>query len=425
MRNQRSLADDRQMFANYTDPSISAPWVVAGGGIGGLAAALGIGRQGKQVLVLERASELSEVGAGIQLGPNAVSVLSHFGLWQEYRKVACQPACMKAIDVHTGRILSTLDLSGFAQRYGYPYTTVHRADLQGLLLKAAQNFAQVHVSSEIYGLEQDDDSLVVFANSDTASLRAIQASALIGADGLWSRVRQLTLTDGKPEFTGDLAYRALVPMQALPAALRSMDARIWLGPDLHVVAYPVKAGESMNLVAIISGSLAQDAESWQAQASGEQLARITRQADPQLVQLLEFGTQMHGWQTWALHAREPLGEEQYVRQRVALLGDAAHPMLPYMAQGAAMAIEDAYQLSRSVVAHADTESALLDYANKRHRRNARVQCKSRNNGRIFHASGMLKLGRDMALRVMGPTLMNTPWLYGYGSLLSQAREKTA
>jgi salicylate hydroxylase len=409
-----SLSDDKSMFGNFNNPSFDAPWVVAGGGIGGLAAALGLARSGQKVTVLERAAQLSEVGAGIQMGPNAVAVLNHFGLWQAYRKLACQPSRLYAMDARTGRVLSTLDLTGFSQRYGYPYTTAHRADLQSILLRAVENLAQVHTACEVYGLEQDANDLMVFANSDNSALRTLHATALIGADGLWSRVRQLVVTDRKPTFTGDLAYRALVPMQALPAALRSMDVRIWMGPDLHVVAYPVRAGAAMNLVAIISGRLVQDAETWEAQASSEQLARITRQADPGLAQLLEFGTQLHGWQTWALHIRKPLVAAQYVQKRVALLGDAAHPMLPYMAQGAAMAIEDAHQLALSVQQNEDTETALQDYASKRATRNARVQLKSLRNGEIFHATGLRKWGRDAALRWIGPSLMDTPWLYGHG-----------
>jgi salicylate hydroxylase len=418
-RTEPRLDDDMGMFGNFVDPSLDAPWVVAGGGIGGLAAALGLGRLGKRVLVLERASALSEVGAGVQMGPNVVAVLTQLGLWQEYRKMACQPPRLQAFDSRTGRLLSELDLSSFAQRYGFPYTTVHRADLQGLLLRAVQNSVQVETSCEVYGLEQDVSDLMVFTNSTDTGLRSIHASALIAADGLWSRVRQLIVRDGKPVFTGDLAYRALVPMQALPAALRSMDARIWLGPDLHVVAYPVKSGDCMNIVAITSGRLAQEAETWHAQATSEQLARITRSATPQLAQLLEFGTQLHGWQAWALHARPPLDAIHYVQQRVALLGDAAHPMLPYMAQGAAMAIEDAHQLALSVQQNPQIQEALRHYASRRATRNARVQMKSRRNGDIFHATGLRKWGRDTALRVMGAKLMDTPWLYGYAGDMTQ------
>jgi salicylate hydroxylase len=400
------------MLLKFHDPSVNAPWVVGGGGIGGLAAALSLSRSGLDVLVLERAQKLSEIGAGIQLGPNAVAVLHQLGLWDEYRRVACLPGKLQAIDADTGQLLSTMDLTSFASRYGFPYTSVHRGDLQAILLRAAQARADVRVASEIYGLEQDKDDLLVYTNSADVSMQSIHAAALVGADGLWSRVRQHVITDGKPLFTGDVAYRALVPTRALPVALRSTNVRIWMGAHIHVVAYPVKAGEAMNIVAIISGRVTRDAESWEAQASGEQLADITRKADAGLAQLLEFGTQLHGWQAWALHVRKPISASRYVKGRVALLGDAAHPMVPYLAQGASMALEDAWQLGVSVRRTVDVENALKDYALARWQRNARVQQRALRNGEIFHLHGVKRWGRDMALRLMGPRLMDSPWLYG-------------
>lgn len=389
------------------------PWLVTGGGIGGLAAALGLARIGRPVHVLERAVRLSEVGAGIQLGPNAVAVLQHWGLWNAYRRVACLPAALHARSAGSATAIGRMDLAAFAMRYGYPYTTVHRADLQSLLLQAVKPLAPVHTACEVYGFDQDKEELLVHAHSADSALRSMPAQALIGADGLWSRVRHLLLGDGKPEFTGDVAYRALLPMSGLPAHLRSTDVTVWMGRDLHVVCYPVRGGEALNVVCVIAGRINTEEQSWDLQGPPDQLARVTRHVAPALMELLEYAHGLHGWQMWALHVRPPMQARQYVSDRVALLGDAAHPMRPYLAQGAAMALEDARQLALSVQSQPDPRAALQHYARARWQRNARVQQQSWRNGRVFHASGLMRAGRDLGLMIMGPRLMDAPWLYGY------------
>jgi salicylate hydroxylase len=237
--------------------------VIAGGGIGGLAAALACAQCGVQVKLLERAPQLSEVGAGIQIGPNVTRILQAWGLGAALSQVAAFPEALQARDAQTGRVLGTLTLGARAQaRYGAPYATIHRADLQSLLLRAAQSAGvDMLLGQTVKGWLDSEAALQV----NTGQGLSLQASALIGADGVWSRVRQQLLGDVPPRFTGHLAYRALVAQADLPGHLRSDQVTVWMGPRLHVVHYPVRSGQWLNLVAIVHGvkpEQAQEAQGW-------------------------------------------------------------------------------------------------------------------------------------------------------------------
>ena len=237
--------------------------VIAGGGIGGLAAAVACAQRGVQVKLLEHAPQLSEVGAGIQIGPNVTRILQVWGLGAALSQVAAFPEALQARDAQTGRVLGTLTLGARAQaRYGAPYATLHRADLQGLLHRAAQSAGvDMLLGQTVKGWLDSEAALQV----NTAQGLSLQASALIGADGVWSRVRQQMLGDVPPSFTGHLAYRALVAQADLPGHLRSDQVTVWMGPRLHVVHYPVRSGEWLNLVAIVHGvkpEQAQEAQGW-------------------------------------------------------------------------------------------------------------------------------------------------------------------
>jgi len=387
--------------------------VVAGGGIGGLAAALACARQGVPVQLLERATQLSEVGAGIQIGPNVTRILQAWGLGDALAQVAAFPQRLQARDARTGQVLGSLRLGERAQAlYGAPYATIHRADLQAMLHTAVQAAGvDVRLGQTVQGWRETADGLQV----NTADGPSVQADALIGADGVWSAVRQQLLGDGPARFTGHLAYRALVAQADLPAHLRTDEVTVWMGPRLHVVHYPVRGGQWLNLIAIVHGDKPAQADAWDATGHAQALMLAMGAVGKELHERLAA---VPAWRQWALHDRAPMaGPHEMTQGRVALLGDAAHPMRPYLAQGAGMAIEDAQVLAQCLAQGSGPVSARLQaYAEQRWSRNARVQSRAIRNGRIFHATGLVAWGRDLSMRLMGERLMDVPWLYGSGLL---------
>ncbi len=388
--------------------------VVTGGGIGGLAAALACARQGVPVQLLERAAQLSEVGAGIQIGPNVTRILQAWGLGGALAQVAAFPQRLQARDAQTGQVLGSLRLGERAQAlYGAPYATIHRADLQAMLHTAVQAASvDVRLGRAVQGWRETADGLQV----NTADGPSVQADALIGADGVWSVVRQQLLGDGPARFTGHLAYRALVAQADLPAHLRTDEVTVWMGPRLHVVHYPVRGGQWLNLIAIVHGDKPAQADAWDATGHAQALMQAMGAVGKELHERLAA---VPAWRQWALHDRAPMaGAHEMAQGRVALLGDAAHPMHPYLAQGAGMAIEDAQVLAQCLAQGSGSVLARLQaYAEQRWARNARVQARAIRNGRIFHAQGLVALGRNLSMRLMGERLMDVPWLYGQGPTL--------
>ena len=383
--------------------------LVVGGGIGGLAAALACARVGVDVALLERASAFTEVGAGVQLGPNVVKLLDAWGLQDALAAVAAFPSRLQVRSALTGAELGVLRLGERSvQQYGARYATIHRADLQALLLEAAQrqDGVRLHLASEFDRFEQDGAGVTVH----TSDGRALQADLLVGADGLWSRVRQQLLHDGAPLATGQLAYRAMVVQRTLPERLRSQQVTAWLGPHMHLVQYPVRGGEWLNVVAIVHDRVRHDLDSWDHSANAAQLRLSLRDVCPPLRELVHA---IEHWRLWGLSIRPPMrGANEQAQGRVALLGDAAHPMVPFLAQGAGMAIEDAQALSTAMTGAAtDLSAALQSYAQARWQRNARVQAGALRNGRIFHATGPVRWGRDTAMKLLGERLLDLPWLY--------------
>ena len=391
--------------------------VIVGGGIGGLAAALACARAapdaGRHIRLLERSAAFSEVGAGIQLGPNVVRVVEALGLGGALAEVAALPERLDVRNALNSHLIGSLSLgAAMVARYGAPYATVARADLHGLLLAALQ---QCGVALKLGGQVES-----LTAGSDAVQLRladgeVLETGLLVGADGLWSKVRQQVLGDAAPRATGHLAYRAMVAMRDLPLALRSKVVTAWLGPHFHVVQYPVRGGEWLNVVAIVHGQIEGDPTSWDHSANADELrARLANTEAP----LLDLVHAIPAWRLWPLYDREPMrGSAEQAQGRVALLGDAAHPMRPYMAQGAGMAIEDAAQLVASLQAHTgqgQVPAALQHYAQARWQRNARVQARSIRNGGVFHMRAPASWGRDWSLKLLGQRLLDVPWLYGYG-----------
>lgn len=391
--------------------------IVSGGGIGGLAAALAASRAGWAVQLFEQADSFNEVGAGIQLGPNVIKVLHSWGLARALNKVAAFPEHLFVRSAVTGEQLGQLRLGKtMAERYGAPYATIHRADLHALLLDALdQTDADLQLDCAVQGFVDYPDGVTV----QTARGGEFEAEVLIAADGLWSTVRQQLLADGPPRATGHLAYRALVPQNTLPERLRNQNVTVWLGPHMHVVHYPVRRGELMNIVAFVNGDISVDEiATWDHNANAADLDEALQGTPAALRDLIRA---VQYWRLWPMRDRPPIsGPEQQAQGRIALLGDAAHPMRPYLAQGAGMAIEDAAELGQLLQKVAaqntfpliDLPQALQQFAETRWKRNARVQAKAIRNGEIFHADGAVRLARDMAMKLLGERILDMPWLYG-------------
>ncbi|GAB3428279.1 FAD-dependent monooxygenase [Giesbergeria sinuosa] len=378
-----------------------------------MAAALGAARAGWDVRLYERAAAFTEVGAGVQLGPNVVRCLQNWGLQQSLQAVAAFPAQLHVRSALSGQTLASLRLGvEMVQRYGAAYATIHRADLHHLLWQAVQPCAEVQLNQGItIDHYAESDGVVLIRTTDG---KEIEGDALIGADGVWGRIRTQLLGDGPPRSTGHLAYRALARQASLPKRLRTQEVTAWLGPRLHVVQYPVRRGDWQNLVVIVHGPAPEDMAHWDHAANAADLAHAltgTCSALQDIVRAVPASGQ--GWRLWPLSDRPPLRHASQMAQGlVALLGDAAHPMRPYLAQGAGMAIEDATQLQNALSMHdLEVPLRLRRYALNRWQRNARVQARSQRNGNIFHATGPMRWGRDLSLRLLGERILDVPWLY--------------
>lgn len=383
--------------------------LIAGGGIGGLAAALACSRAGWSVRLFERSGEFREVGAGIQMGPNVVRVLHGLGLEAALARYVAFPEQLLVRDAVSGRSLGVLPLADRSTRlYGAPYVTIHRADLQALLLEALRSHGNVALIPDSW-VDQFTETPDAVKITTTGGLEA-QGDVLVGADGLWSRIREQLLDDGAPRVVGHLAYRAMVPQDGLPEPSRNQRVTVWLGRGLHAVQYPVRGGAWLNVVVILEGRVDRDFQSWDHSANRRDLGQAVAATCAPLQDLVSA---IPDWRLWALCDRPPMrGAWQQSRGRVALLGDAAHPMRPYLAQGAGMAIEDAAELARSLAIGAhDVRAALQCYARNRWQRSARVQARSIRNGALFHADGLLRWGRDATLRLFGERVLDVPWLY--------------
>jgi len=357
--------------------------LVCGGGIGGLAAALVLARQGHRVEVFEKSDAFREIGAGIQIGPNAFRMFEHLGLTGAIDHVAYYPGNLYMRDVRTGEVVTRLPVSATAQgTFGYPYGVIYRVDLHAALLEAcaAQPSVGLYTRAKLEHFTQDANSVTV----TLADGRRFQGAALIGADGLWSTVRQQIVADGAPRVSGHVAYRAVLPASEVPRHLFSPDVVLWGGEKTHLVHYPLRRGELFNLVAVFHSGLYE--EGWNVFGDPHELHERFADAVGPVRELLG---KIETWKMWVLCDREPVKE--WSRGRVTLLGDAAHPMLQYLAQGACMAIEDAVVLGAALErSRGDFAGAFLEYQRVRYLRTARVQLTSRFYGDIYHASGVTR-----------------------------------
>jgi len=393
------------------------PLFLVGGGIGGLATALALGQNHVATQLFEQSPAFTEVGAGIGLGPNAVRRLQAWGLLDVLQAKAFAPSRLKVMDAKTGQQLGCLPMAkDFVQRYGAPYLTIHRADLHQVLLDAvnAQGLTQLHLGHQLLSGQTHTQAVQTqWLNPDGQTV-SHECQALVGVDGINSRVRELAWETQKLQASGHWAYRSLLPMQALPLAWRSDDMGLWLGPRLHVVHYPVRGGEWLNVVVLLEAGQEVQTPGWDSHRSPQQTADDLNQALQGTCSRLQDLVRMsEHWRAWSLFDRSPLQTaKDMAKGRVALLGDAAHPMLPYLAQGAGMAIEDAevlaFQWQRTKLS---VEQRLLAYAQARWQRVAKVQAKARRNAQVFHASGAVAWGRNAAMRWGGAAVMDMPWLY--------------
>jgi salicylate hydroxylase len=390
---------------------------IAGAGIGGLTAALSLARAGLQVAILEQAERLEETGAGIQLSPNASRVLIDLGLGDRLRAVAVAPSALRVLRARDGREIVRMPLAQAAGRFGAPYWAIHRGDLQAALLDAVRDCPEVKV---VLGTRVDRFAVhaggvtvqgVYALPSAKVPVRVdTEGSVLIGADGIWSSVRALLGDKTPPRFAGRVAWRALVPTEMAAKSAREPMVNLWLGQRSHLVHYPVAGGAQINIVAIAEDRW--DTPGWSTHSTpAEVLARYPLGAWSRYARDL-IGIPDH-WLKWALHDRLPLSH--WGDGPITLLGDAAHPTLPFLAQGAAMAIEDAAVLAAEITAHPnDPVQALRAYETRRRGRTTRVQRTARQTVRVYHRGADAFL-RDVAMRMLGGErlLRRYDWIYNW------------
>lgn len=381
---------------------------MVGGGIGGITAALCLARQGHQVTVLEQAPDFAEVGAGIQLSPNCTRVLHHLGLEQSLRARAFVPEGSQFRDWRTGRVITESPLGDIViARYGMPYYHIHRGDLLRVLVEAAQQVGNInlHTDARVDCFEQNGDQVTVWVGG---SRRA--GDLLVGADGIHSVVRAGLWGAEKPHFTGNVAWRALVPAERLPPGLIRPVTTAWWGPHKHFVHYYVRRGELINCVCVVE-KRGWEVESWTERGDYEELQSDFAGWHADVQQLIDH-VDRDSLFKWALYDRAPM--PQWGRGRVTLLGDACHPTLPFMAQGAAMAVEDSAVLAGCLDGGEDVAASLQRYEDLRRDRTAGIQNGSRRNAKLFHLTGVKAWLRN---RGAGPARLRTmQGLYSYNAL---------
>ncbi|MBO8163493.1 MAG: FAD-dependent monooxygenase [Brevibacillus sp.] len=381
------------------------PFLIVGGGIGGLAAALGVAETGRSVHVLEQAKEFGEIGAGIQLAPNATAVLDKFGVLEAIREYAVFPKRLVLMDAFSGKELSALDLGGsFRERYGYPYLVLHRSDLHKVLLDACRANGRITLLTDqmVEHVENLGEKARVVCHDGTTYL----TEAVIGADGLWSKTRRL-FSDDKPVCSQYVAYRGTIPMSEITPHADLDDVIMWIGPHLHLVQYPVRRKELYNQVVVFkSFRYKEDSDDW---GTPDELDEHFGACCPPVRNAVTY---IQRQRRWPMYDREPI--DNWTSGRITLLGDAAHPMLQYLAQGGCQALEDAACLTEMLRLHdTDVEKAFLAYQQERIPRTATVQRSARVWGDIIHADDPIAiLLRNTIMEQRSPEdISHVDWLY--------------
>ena len=389
------------------DKVSNLPVLVAGGGIGGLAAALALVRQGFQVQVFEQAPEIGEIGAGIQLGPNAFHALDALGVGEKARSRAVFTDYMVMHDAVDAKLIGKIPTDeNFRKRFGNPYAVIHRVDIHLSLLEGAKETGRVEffTNTRIEQVEQDADGVTVTDQNG----KQWKGAALIGADGVKSVVRAKYVND-PPRVTGHVVYRAVVDKSEFPDELKWNAASLWAGPNCHLVHYPLRGGEQYNIVVTFHS---REKEEWGVKdGSKEEVESYFQGIDPKARQLIELPKT---WKRWATADREPV--PQWTFGRATLLGDAAHPTTQYMGQGACMALEDAVTLGEALRVHNKDWNAALDhYQRSRIPRTGRIVLSGREMGRLYHAKGVERLIRNDLWKGRTPERFYDAieWLYGW------------
>jgi len=395
------------------------PLQIVGAGIGGLSTALALARKGFEVNVHERTRELREAGAGIQLGPNAFRALEELGLQHAIERIAFEPQALVLLDSPSGTEICRQELGRpFLERFGYSYRVGYRADVQQVLLQAAHECRDritLHLGSEICTFSEDERGVTLQTQDGTR----LRGSALIGADGLWSAIRGTIIGDGRPRTPGHIAYRAVLPVDQVPPELLTDNVQIWVGPKHHLVCYKLRAGTLFNIVAIFQSP--HYAEGWDSVADIQDLQTGFEEACPAVKHLLQH---VQAWRMWVLCDRDPT--PGWSVGHATLLGDAAHPTLPYLAQGACMAIEDAVCLAHCLHQQPDNiPVALGEYERARLARTAQVQQASRQMGEMNHATGEAREARNRALAARNPRdYESNAWLFDSEGSSAEAPSKS-
>ena len=396
------------------------PVIIVGGGIGGLATASGLAQKGISSIVLEKSTRLGEIGAGIQLSPNAFHSFDFLGVGDAARAMALYVDNLILMDALTGKEITKIPLQGeFRRRFGNPYAVMHRSDLHDVLHNGCidHELVEIRASSGVECYEQDSNTVTAILESG----ERVVGRALVGADGLWSSIRKQVVGDGDPRVSGHTTYRSVISDEQMPEELRWKAATLWAGPNCHIVHYPLKTGDAYNLV------LTRDNDAPEPVAgvpvSREAVRKEFDHVTPTVQQLIDCGTD---WKYWVLCDRAPV--LNWVDGKVCLLGDAAHPMLQYFAQGACMAMEDAVCLSAEMERHAgDVEKAFVAYNERRVLRATRLQLQSRALGDyVYHPSGAEAALRNavMSARTPDDWYDQIEWLYGSNGLESAVSAET-
>ncbi|MEM7429964.1 MAG: 3-hydroxybenzoate 6-monooxygenase [Pseudomonadota bacterium] len=383
------------------------PILIAGGGIGGFAAALALARKGRAVHVIEQSTELGEVGAGIQLGPNVFRMFDALGLTDAINETVCYPDALIMMDALTGDEVTRVPLNTdeFRARFGLPYAVIYRPDLHRAFVDACEKepLVSVTLGTKLRSYIDHGDHVEARTSAETA----LKGAALIGSDGLWSSVRQELIGDGAPTVSGHIAYRAVLKTEEVPDTSRNNSVVLWAGPKTHLVHYPLHRGDIYNLVAVFHSDRYE--EGWDVFGDTDELKLKFQNQHPAVHAMLD---KIESWRMWVLCDREPI--RNWSKGRVTLLGDAAHPMLQYLAQGACMATEDAVCLAGKVAEHGDDlEAAFQAYQAARYLRTGRVQLTARLYGDIYHAQGVTAELRAMMLSNRTPeqAYQGMSWLY--------------
>jgi 3-hydroxybenzoate 6-monooxygenase len=381
--------------------------LIVGGGIGGLTAALALARQGIPSQVIEQAAAFKEIGAGIQLGPNVFRMFEQLGLIEPISALAVFPKNLIMFDSITGEEVTRISLGdAFRKKFHYPYALIHRADLHNVLLEHCRksNLIKLDAGQKIVDLDEANGAVT----AKTANGKAYRGAALIGADGLWSTIREFVVGDGKPKPAGHITYRAVLPTSEVPEQYRWWNMGFWAGEKVHFVLYPLRTGELYNLVAVFHSNRYE--EGWDSYGDPAELHERFAQTCAPVRALLN---KIESWRMWVLCDRPPVKE--WSKGRITLLGDAAHPMLQYLAQGACMAVEDAVCLAdKAVEMDGDYAAAFRAYQAVRYLRTGRVQIMARIYGEFYHAGGVAKELRNIMLgsRTPDDAMAGMEWLYG-------------